>query len=176
MKKTASVFLAFLFVIYLIGIQLVYWVELRESRTQASDLAHSRNLKKENKQVIVLNQKQYNVLEWSDTGKEFSLNNSRYDVLDIKFISGKVEITCYADARESKLVLAFNEFMDKFVNGHQKSQGSKKSGNILQKEYLPLALRIVHSDSGQRLPALINEQSQPVSGPSFGFWNPPRFS
>ena len=141
MKRIASIFLALTFILYLGGIQLMYWVKIECAKYKATEFVLNHIDKKSSAKDLIFTSSQYNALQWLDKNKEFVLNGQRYDIAAIVYSSEGVKISCYSDNEETEIANAFQSFSERLLSTHQQSNNS--DNDILSKitkEYLPLSL------------------------------------
>jgi hypothetical protein len=136
MKRIASIGLAFIFLIYLLGIQFVYWAELSQVKQNSARLIQGGALEKNAKAVFYFSSAEFNSLIWTEGKKEFTLNEHHFDVVNIDYLQGKVKVTCYSDDKENHLVNAFSDLIGKFIASHAPSKNAKNTLTV-QKDYLP---------------------------------------
>jgi hypothetical protein len=139
MKRTSSALLALVFIIYIGGIQVFYWIRMDNVRAQsATTIKQAINLDNTKEFTFTLNK--YNALNWSDKNKEFEDKGTRYDIISINYLNdGQVKIECYNDSKETSVVDAFVGFMDRMFSTRQ--QSSKEDNNLVSKiykEYIPV--------------------------------------
>ncbi len=141
MKKIAAIFLSFLFLIYLGGIQVMYWVKIDGAKKDASAFLNNNKFKKNSDTKLLFTTAQYNSLGWSDNNKEFTYNCQLYDVSEIKYVAGGVEVQCYADNAETEVVNAFHNFIDHLLSSQSRS-GSSDNDMISKiiKEYVSIKI------------------------------------
>jgi hypothetical protein len=174
MKRLAGILLVSVFMLYLGGIQLMYWLKMDGAKQKASLSIQNHNLKKADIKDFVLTSSQYNSLNWLEKNKEFTLNNQLYDIAGIEYSSNGIKITCYTDNEETELADAFGKFADRFFSTNQQSNGSENDLiNKITKEYLPLPSIFSFAVFEKEITSIIkNDIHCSVSLPD-NIWHPP---
>ena len=138
MKRATGILLAFIFLIYLGGIQVYYSVKMNAVKKQSSYLTASHKIPLDNTVRLSFSPNQYSQLNWSERNKEFTYNGRHYDIINIDFYSDEVTLTCYDDSKETDLTKMFDGFMNKMFSHSQSSDNSTNDlASKLCKEYLP---------------------------------------
>lgn len=74
-------------------------------------------------------EEEYETLEWKDK-YEFVHKKVMYDLIRIEKSDGKIEITCVADSKETKITMSVEEQIDIYVTTNGKQASDKSSGLI----------------------------------------------
>ena len=107
MKRLVPVLLVCTFLLYLFGVQFIYWLKVENARQIAHSFINKSPLTSVTK-VFSLTLEQYNSLNWNEKDKEFSLNCQDYDVISVKHLSDTaLEVECYADNLETEIENTF---------------------------------------------------------------------
>lgn len=138
MKKITGLLLAFIFIIYLGGIEVYYSVKMSVIKKHSSDMASQCKTPIDNTKRFTFNPNQYSQLDWSERNKEFTFNGRHYDIINIAFYSDEVTLTCFDDSNETDLAQLFDGFMDKMFSHSQSSDtNSNDIAGKICKEYIP---------------------------------------
>ncbi|HTA26728.1 MAG TPA: hypothetical protein VK809_02990 [Bacteroidia bacterium] len=138
MRKATSIFLTLTFLLYLGGIQIMFWVKMSECKQEAQALVHGHKLSRRNIIDFSFTPSEYSSLSWSEENKEFTYKGQRYDIIEMKYFSDEIIVNCYPDKDETDLVDAFSGFIKKMFSSPQ--HGSDNNNEIVSKivkEYLP---------------------------------------
>ena len=137
MKKATVAALILVFTLYLGGVQVFYWFKLNDAKKDASRSIQGKLALNETKEFSFTTD-EYDALAWSEKNKEFILNGNSYDIVAINYTSDLIKLVCYPDNKESDIVAAFNNFMDRMFSAHQSSgTDNNDMASKLCKEYLP---------------------------------------
>jgi len=160
--------------LYLGGIQLVYWVKMNSAKHEAASFIQNRNFAASDTRYFVFTTAQYKALQWLEENKEFNFNGQHYDITDLQYMSDGVKITCYSDNEETEIANAFQKFADKFFPAHQQSSNSDNDLiSKLTKDYLPLVFEFNFSTFEKSSSCFIKEDiHSPLSLPA-SIWHPP---
>jgi hypothetical protein len=138
MRKIISTLLTLIFVLYLGGVQVMYWVKMSTCKQQVQTLIHGHKLSRKNTIDFSFTPSEYSALSWSEENKEFNYKGQRYDIMAMQFYSDKILITCYSDDNESILVEAFSGFIKKMFSSSQQNNNSNNDiASNIYKEYIP---------------------------------------
>jgi len=85
----------------------------------AKQAAHQELLKQipENLLTKISVQDNEKAIQWEEEGKEFSLNGEMYDVVKVKYESGKAYLLCLSDKKEAKVI----ESIEKVVKANNET-------------------------------------------------------
>ena len=137
MKKATVVALILVFTLYLGGVQVFYRFKMNDARRDATISMQSK-LSLDKTIELSFTTDEYDALAWSERNKEFTLNGQRYDIASINYTSDLIKLVCYPDGKESDIVAAFSNFMDRMFSAHQGSgTDNNDMASKLCKEYLP---------------------------------------
>jgi hypothetical protein len=138
MRKITSILLALTFVLYLGGMQVLYWVKISVHKQETATMIQHNNVAKDKTAKFSFTSTEYNSIAWSERNKEFSFQGQRYDIIGIQYCSDEVIVTCYADKDETSLADAFSGFIKKmFAAPQHNSDSGNGMANSLCKEYMP---------------------------------------
>lgn len=173
MKRIAAIFLTLTFLLYLGGIQLMYWVKIDAAKHNAAALIKNKKCN-ESTTEFILTSSQYNALNWSDRNKEFIVDGQRYDITAIEYVSGGIKITCYQDSPETEVVSAFQKFAERFFSSHQQSGNTDTDVlSKITKEYLPLNIVLAPESTISSFAFVISEKSYSSLLSIANIWHPP---
>jgi hypothetical protein len=138
MKRATGFFLAFIFILYLGGIEVFYTLKLRIVKKQAETSITNYRIQLDNTVTFSFTPSQYQSLNWSERNKEFTYNGKHYDIISLDFYSDEIKAICYDDSNETSLIDEFSGFMKRMFSQGQSSDNSNNdmAGKIC-KEYLP---------------------------------------
>jgi|SRR6185437_8200903 len=175
MKRLVPVLLVCTFLLYLFGVQFIYWLKVENARQIAHSFINKKDLKATPK-VFSLTIDQYNALSWNEKDKEFSLNGQDYDVIRINHLTdSKIEVECYADNLETEITIAFKDIASTlFASDHQK--GDNKETDLLSKitkEYIPIHLNNNPVLFYNAISFLSKKDALPLPCKSLSVWRPP---
>lgn len=174
MKRIAAIFLTMIFLLYLGGMQLMYWVRIDTAKHQASALIQNNKANASNTTEFILTPSQYNSLNWSDRNKEFTIEGQRYDITGIEYLSNGVKIICYQDNPETEVVSAFQKFAERLFSSHQQSGNSDNDLiSKITKEYLPLKLVVAPQIYERAFSLIISEDIHSPLLFTADIWHPP---
>ncbi|HXB13834.1 MAG TPA: hypothetical protein VNZ45_17730 [Bacteroidia bacterium] len=137
MKKGSSIFLSLIFMLYLGGMQVMYWVKIESAKKEASVFLTGNKFQQNTCTKFMFSKAEFNKLDWSDNNKEFKYKGQLYDISQIKYLANGVELTCYSDNTETEVVNAFHSFIEHIYTSHSQS-GSNDNDMISKiiKEYV----------------------------------------
>jgi hypothetical protein len=137
MKRATGITLAFIFLIYLGGIQVLYSLKMGTVKKQSADLINMHKVSLNNTCSFSFTPTQYSDLNWSERNKEFTYNGKHFDIISLEFYSDEIKVVCFDDSKETNLVAEFTGFMKKMFAQSQSSSNSNDdlAGKIF-KEYL----------------------------------------
>ena len=174
MKRIAAIFLTLIFLLYLGGIQLMYWVRIDTAKHQASTFIQNNKANTNNTIEFILTPSEYNALNWSDRNKEFTIDGQRYDITGIEYLSNGIKITCYQDNPETEVVSAFQKFAERLFSSHQQSGNSDNDViSKITKEYLPLKLVMAPQIYNRAVSLVISEDIDSSLLFTADIWHPP---
>jgi hypothetical protein len=174
MKKIACIFLTSLFLLYLGGIQLLYWAKMNKAKYEATVFIQNQGFKTLDTKCFLFTNSQYASIQWIEANKEFSTNGQRYDIIDIEKTQEGIKITCYCDNEETEIVNAFQKFADKFFPTQQQSNSSDTDIiSKITKEYMPIDLTFKFSTYEKVSSTFIKEGSLYSILLPAGIWHPP---
>ena len=176
MKRVVPVLLACTFLLYLFGIQFIYWLKVENAKSISQSFILKKDLKTNTTKLFSFTPAEYNSLNWTEKDKEFVINNQDYDVIIIKHISGTtIEIQCYADNLETEISAAFQGMATVlFSANHQK--GDTKENDLLSKitkEFIPLCFLYPPQPSYKMCPFILKKNILPSGTLTLPVWRPP---
>ena len=138
MKRATGISLAFIFILYLGGIELLYSLKIDIVRKQSAALINDHKTSIDNTSSFSFTPSQYSALDWSERNREFTYNGKHFDIIYLDFYSDEIKVTCLDDSRETSLIDDFTGFMKRMFS---QSQSSNDNNNDITskicKEYLP---------------------------------------
>lgn len=138
MKKVTSILLAFMFIVYLGGIQMVYWVKMSVHKEETETMIRSHEVATNSTVKFSFTSEEYGALPWSERNKEFLYQGQHYDIIGLQYCSDEIVVTCYIDKDETSLVEAFSGFVKKmFASPQHNNDNGGSMANSLCKEYMP---------------------------------------
>jgi hypothetical protein len=174
MKGLAAIFLILTFVLYLGGIQLMYWVKMDSAKYKAAEFVQTHSTKSSQTKDFVFTSSQYDALQWLEKNKEFVSNGQRYDIASIVYSAEGVKISCYNDNEETEIANAFQMFSERLLSTHQ--QSNSNDNDILSKitkEYLPLSLVFLQPRFEKQSSFMVVENIPLSASPISDIWHPP---
>lgn len=174
MRRIVSIFLTLTFMLYLGGIQLLYWIRIDTARHNATVFIQEHYGEQGASQQLVFTDSQYNSLQWSEKNKEFVFQGQRYDIANITHNPKGVKIDCYKDNEETDIANDFHYFTERLFNTHQNS-GTNENDVIskITKEYLPFATIVSQHDFPIEKSFIIEENYPIIVSPVSNIWHPP---
>lgn len=141
MRKITSVLLTLTFVLYLGGVQVMYWIKMSVCEQESQELIQKNNLSNTDTKTFSFSPADYKSLAWSEKNKEFTYQGQRYDIIGMQFFSDEIIVKCYSDKDETTLIDAFSGFIKKMFSSpqHNNDNNTDIASNIY-KEYLPAEL------------------------------------
>jgi hypothetical protein len=138
MRKTTGLVLAFIFILYLGGMELLYSLRINAAKNQSESLIEKHKVPLDNTVDFSFTSEQYNTLNWSERNKEFTYNGQHYDIVSIAFYTDEIKITCYDDSKETSLINEFTGFVKRMFSQSAKTNNTGNDiANKICKEYLP---------------------------------------
>jgi len=122
---------------YMIGYRLMYSLGILYAKDEAKECMVE---KKDNIQKVTLSAADYNSLKWTETNKEFSLNNEMYDVVSIQKTGNNYVVTVYCDDNETGWVASFHNYEKELFHPDQSTKGTKSAEDVMlsfQKDFTP---------------------------------------
>jgi hypothetical protein len=174
MKGAAVIFLTLTFVLYLGGMQLMYWVKMDSAKHKAAEFVQNHSTKTSETKDFVFTSSEYNALQWLEKNKEFVIAGQRYDIETISYSSEGVKITCYSDNEETEIANEFQAFSERLLSTHPQSNSS--DNDILSKitkEYLPINLVFLQPGVEKRTSLMVVENIPLSASPISDIWHPP---
>ena len=174
MNKIASIFLTLTFVLYLGGMQLMYWIKIDAARHEARSFVQKNNIESSDSKEFVFTANQYNSLQWSEKSKEFTFKGVRYDIVTATYTTTGVKLICYSDNEETEIVNAFHHFTERLFNTHQQSNSNDNDIiSKITKEYISLKLIAPQTKFEEHLSFVITEKNPLLQSPISDIWHPP---
>jgi len=174
MKRVAALFLTLTFLLYLSGMQLMYWVKIDNAKHDATVTILRHSTKIIDTKYFTLTSSQYNSLNWLEKNKEFVLDGQRYDIATTEYSSTGVKISCYTDNEETEIANAFHQFANKLYSTNEQSNSNGTDLlNKITKEYIPLGLLLLHPKYEKSSPVLVEENAPTFSSLIADIWHPP---
>src|ERR1700722_19469984 len=156
MKRVATLFLILTFLLYLGGMQLMYWVKIDNAKREATATLLRHSAKIADTKDFTFTSSQYNSLNWLEKNKEFVLYGQRYDIATLEYNSKGVKIACYTDNEETEIANAFNQFANKLYSTTEQSSNTNNDLlNKITKEYIPLSLLFLQPRYEKSSPVLV---------------------
>ena len=169
-----TISLIFIFLLYLGGMQLVYWVKLDEAKYKASEQISNHALDCSNTKDFVFTTDQYKGLHWIETDKEFEFQGHRYDIATLQYLNNGIKLTCYNDNEETEIAQAFQKFADKFFPIHKQSNNSDNDViSKITKEYTALNYEFNFSTFENNNSVFIQEDTHSSISLPDNIWHPP---
>lgn len=138
MKNITATLLTLVFILYLSGMQMMYWVKMSVHREETENMIRSHEVTKANTMKFSFSSEEYSSLSWSERNKEFLYQGQHYDIIGIQYCSDEIIVTCYIDKDETSLVDAFSGFVKKmFASPQHNNDNGSSIANSLCKEYMP---------------------------------------
>jgi hypothetical protein len=138
MKRATGFFLAFIFILYLGGIEVFYTLKVGVVKKQSAALISNHKIQLDNTVSFSFTPSQYQSLNWSERNKEFTYNEEHYDIVSIDFYSDEIKVVCFDDSNETGVVSEFTGFMKRMFSQSQSSDNSNNDmASKICKEYLP---------------------------------------
>ena len=116
MNRFTSIFLSLIFVLYLGGIQLMYWIRIDAARQDANAYVQKTLPENINSKELILTASQYSSLQWLEKNKECVINGQRYDIIGVTHSAEGVKLKCYTDNEETEVANAFEHFAERLFN------------------------------------------------------------
>jgi hypothetical protein len=174
MKRIACIFLTSLFLLYLGGIQLLYWVKMNKAKYEATAFTQKQDLKTTDTKNFLFTNDQYALIKWLEANKEFSINGQRFDIINIEKTQEGIKITCYNDNEETEIAQAFQKFADKLFPIHQQSNNSDTDViSKITKEYTSLHYEFNFSIFEKSNSVFIPEDTHSSISLPDNIWHPP---
>ncbi len=175
MKRVAALFLTLTFLLYLGGMQLMYWVKIDNAKRDATATLLRHSAKTADARDFEFSSSQYNSLNWLEKNKEFIFDGQRYDIATIEYSSNGVTISCYADNEETEIANAFHQFANKLYSNNEQSNSTNNTDvlNKITKEYLPLSLIFLQPRYEKSSPVIVTEEIPTFSSLIADIWHPP---
>jgi hypothetical protein len=123
MKKGSSIVLSLIFMLYLGGMQVMYWVKIESAKKEASVFLSSNKFQQNTSTKFMFSRAEFDKFDWSDNNKEFKYKGELYDISQIKYLVNGVELACYSDNTETEVVNAFHSFIEHIYASHSQSGG-----------------------------------------------------
>ncbi|MGP8214317.1 MAG: hypothetical protein ACLQQ4_02005 [Bacteroidia bacterium] len=173
MKKLSAIFLTLTFMLYLGGLQLMYWVKIDNAKHEAA-MFIGKHINASNAKDFVFTSSQYSSLEWLEKNKEFIFEGQRYDITTIEYSSSGVKVSCYSDNEETELAKEFQQLANKLFSSHQQSNGSDNDVfSKITKEYLPLSLIFLQPRFKKSISVITTENTPALTSLVANIWHPP---
>jgi hypothetical protein len=138
MRKITCIILTLTFILYLGGVQVMYWIKMSVCKEQVQTLIHGHKLSRKNTVDFSFTSSEYNSLDWSEQNKEFTYKGERYDIVGIQYFSEEIIVKCYSDNEETEVIDAFSGFIKKMFSCPQHTNESNTDiASNIYKEYLP---------------------------------------
>jgi hypothetical protein len=174
MNRIAAIFLTLTFVLYLGGMQLMYWVKIDNAKRDATATILRHSAKAVDTKDFSFTTSQYNSLSWLDKNKEFIFDGQHYDIAGIEYLSGSIKVSCYNDNEETEIANAFQKFSNKLFSTHQQSNSSDNDVlSKITKEYLPLNPVLVQPKIEKSISIITKENTPTLSLLTADIWHPP---
>ena len=173
--RTVAVTMLFAMVYYFAGYRIVYFMLTKDAKSYAWAAMKNKNTVL---QKLVMNKADYNKLEWTEGGKEFSTNGQLYDVVSISKVGTSYAIEVYVDKNETQWVKALNDFVKQiFPADNTKSNKNVESViSAFQSEYLPINKVNVASPDVTYTVHYSHTLNMAALCHSSAIWHPPLFS
>ncbi len=158
-------------VYYFAGYRLVYFMLMHGAKTDASFVIKNKNV---SLQTISVTAPEYNKLQWTDKGKEFSYNGSLYDIVSFTKSGKNYILKVYADKNETRWARALSDFVKQVFPATEKS--SKNAENLMsafQKDYMPVEKLNVHNDTTAFNLYHISGSNPVTENVNADIWHPP---
>jgi hypothetical protein len=160
--------------LYLGGIQLMYWIRLDAAKYDAKAYVEKNISQNFNSQELLLTASQFNSLQWLENNKEFVLNGQRYDIIGITYTSQGVKVNCYSDKEETEIANAFEHFAERLFNAHQQSNSNDTDIiSKITKEYLPLKAATLQTRFTNQISFVTAKKFPLLQSPVSDIWHPP---
>jgi hypothetical protein len=138
MKRLTSILLVLTFILYLGGVQIMYWVKMSVCKQETHFLIQNHEIDKSGTIAFSFTPSEYKSLSWSEENKEFTYKGQRYDIIGMQFFSDEIIIKCFSDNNETNLVDAFSGFIKKmFASPQHTDDNNTDIASNISKEYLP---------------------------------------
>lgn len=124
----SKVYIVFFLVVWLAQMLLPdFYFQVEKNRIYTENKKNKSKIKASNNFFFFENEEE---IKWLVEGKEFSVNDKNYDVLDIQKLKNGLQIQCYADEEEDSLYLKYMFLKKKKTKHHRTSTIQKKMGFI----------------------------------------------
>jgi len=174
MKTLISIFLVSVFTLYLVGMQMLYWVKIDNAKQKATSFIQNHSTKESETRDFEFSRQEYNSLTWLEKNKEFTYQGVHYDISSINYSSGNVIVKCYTDNEETEIVNAFNQYTSKLLSNHQQSNSTDNDIiSKITKDYLPLSNYCNFASPVKYTTIFTNTVPILISSPISDIWHPP---
>jgi len=159
------------FVYYFAGYRLVSYLLTMQAKYEAASVIHEDSSLK----TITLSASDFNSLQWTEEGKEFSYEGQLYDMSSLVKTDNGYMLKVYYDKKESHLTQAGSDFIKILFPSDNNKESKDGEGllSLFQKEYLSVDKLQLNSPAGYR----ISNYSHTffITGHNFGsgVWHPP---
>jgi hypothetical protein len=173
MKKFSAILLTFMFMLYLGGMHVMYLMKIDDAKSVAYHHI-KKNMDKGEVSQFIFSTKDFNDLKWTDKDKEFTLNNERYDIVNISYSGSQVTVVCYKDGKETEIVQALDNLFERLFSPSQQSKNTENDfASKICKEYLPVDHIHLQETITLAFSQIPQERTIASSSPIDDIWHPP---
>jgi hypothetical protein len=134
--RTVAITLCIAMVYYFAGYRLVYSFVMHSAKAEASfAIQHNGTITK-----MILSDKEFASLSWTDKNKEFYINGQLFDLVSLTKCGNSYILQVYDDKNETRWAKAMNDFVKFLFPGDHGKKPVHAEGllSAFQKEYTPL--------------------------------------
>jgi len=138
MKKTAALFLLFIFLFNTVGYFIAFKAVQSEIKREAkTEISHDLINKKLTS--ITINKKKLVDIKWLESGKEMLYNNKLYDIVKTTETSSSITFYCINDTKEESLFANLEDHINTHIAANKpiNSGNQKKVTDNVIKLYFP---------------------------------------